>query len=301
MIIANPIYDAVFKYLLEDKDIARDLLSAILGEQITSIEVKPQEQTGTVADNLIILYRVDFKAIIKTKTNETKKILIELQKAKHPLDVSRFRRYLGDNYRKPDVTEYKAGKPVSRTLPIVTVYFLGFKLPHMHDAPIVKVSNTYTNAGTGVPLGKTTPFLEQLTHTGFAVQIPLLKPKLKSRLEQLLLVFSQDFVTDDRHRLEIKSVSDDPLMNRIINRLHRGILSEELQEQMNFEDEYEEELLNRTRKIESLQQAFDKATKATYEANKATEVALGQVEEERKAKETALDEIKRLLDLLDKK
>ena len=33
MIIANPIYDVVFKYLLEDADIARDLLSTILGRR----------------------------------------------------------------------------------------------------------------------------------------------------------------------------------------------------------------------------------------------------------------------------
>ena len=32
MIIANPIYDVVFKYLLEDVEIARELLSTILGE-----------------------------------------------------------------------------------------------------------------------------------------------------------------------------------------------------------------------------------------------------------------------------
>jgi hypothetical protein len=30
LIIANPLYDVVFKYLLEDIDIARELLSTIL-------------------------------------------------------------------------------------------------------------------------------------------------------------------------------------------------------------------------------------------------------------------------------
>lgn len=34
MIIANPIYDVVFKDLLEDIEIARELLSTILGEEI---------------------------------------------------------------------------------------------------------------------------------------------------------------------------------------------------------------------------------------------------------------------------
>jgi hypothetical protein len=31
ILIANPIYDVVFKYLLEDIDIAKELLSTILG------------------------------------------------------------------------------------------------------------------------------------------------------------------------------------------------------------------------------------------------------------------------------
>ena len=43
MIIANPIYDVVFKYLLEDAEIARDLLSTILGEEVVQLEFKPQE------------------------------------------------------------------------------------------------------------------------------------------------------------------------------------------------------------------------------------------------------------------
>ncbi|MEY4205136.1 MAG: hypothetical protein RL013_2840, partial [Bacteroidota bacterium] len=36
MIIANPLYDVVFKYLLEDIEIAKELLAAILGEDIVS-------------------------------------------------------------------------------------------------------------------------------------------------------------------------------------------------------------------------------------------------------------------------
>ncbi|TAG21669.1 MAG: hypothetical protein EAZ32_04550 [Cytophagia bacterium] len=48
MIIANPLYDVVFKYLLEDLEIARELLAIILGQEVLSIEVKPQE---TIAEN----------------------------------------------------------------------------------------------------------------------------------------------------------------------------------------------------------------------------------------------------------
>jgi hypothetical protein len=38
MFIANPTYDVVFKYLLEDKKVAKLLLSAILEKEVIDIE-----------------------------------------------------------------------------------------------------------------------------------------------------------------------------------------------------------------------------------------------------------------------
>ena len=43
MLIANPIYDAVFKYLLEDNKIAKLLIGAIIGEKIETLDFRPQE------------------------------------------------------------------------------------------------------------------------------------------------------------------------------------------------------------------------------------------------------------------
>lgn len=43
MIIANPIYDTVFKFLMEDKRIARTILSALLKEDIVKVEMRPHE------------------------------------------------------------------------------------------------------------------------------------------------------------------------------------------------------------------------------------------------------------------
>ena len=44
MILANPIYDVVFKYLLEDLEIAKELLSTILAVKVVNIAVKSQEE-----------------------------------------------------------------------------------------------------------------------------------------------------------------------------------------------------------------------------------------------------------------
>ncbi len=46
MLIANPIYDSVFKFLLEDLNIARRFLSTIIGEDIVELTVQSLEQSA---------------------------------------------------------------------------------------------------------------------------------------------------------------------------------------------------------------------------------------------------------------
>ncbi|MBF0103334.1 MAG: hypothetical protein HQK77_20730, partial [Desulfobacterales bacterium] len=45
MQIANPIYDSVFKYLMEDISAANVILSSIIGEEIEILALSPQEFT----------------------------------------------------------------------------------------------------------------------------------------------------------------------------------------------------------------------------------------------------------------
>ena len=48
MHIANPMYDAIFKHLLEDTVSARLIIGAILGEEIEALELVPQESAVRV-------------------------------------------------------------------------------------------------------------------------------------------------------------------------------------------------------------------------------------------------------------
>ena len=91
MIIANPIYDVVFKKMMENERVAKYFIGTLLGETIEHIEVKPQEYTyeGEFKENdpkkyeiieerirkryNIWVYRLDFIATIKTETGEQKK------------------------------------------------------------------------------------------------------------------------------------------------------------------------------------------------------------------------------------
>ena len=69
------------------------------------------------------------------------------QKAKEVFDVMRFRRYLGDNYRKEDDVLNEQGILEKSPLPIVTIYFLGFRLDNIQNA-VVKINRVYQDAIT---------------------------------------------------------------------------------------------------------------------------------------------------------
>ena len=66
MEIANPIYDVVFKYLMEDNDIARLIISTIIKQKVVSLEFRPQERTVELKPGSLTVYRLDFSAKIET-------------------------------------------------------------------------------------------------------------------------------------------------------------------------------------------------------------------------------------------
>lgn len=63
-IIANPIYDVVFKFMMEDDRVARMLLSALLKKEIVELQMRQHEYTA-MTQSRISLFRMDFPAKIK--------------------------------------------------------------------------------------------------------------------------------------------------------------------------------------------------------------------------------------------
>ena len=62
--IANPIYDSVFKYLMEDERVARTLLSALLKKEVVSVEMRRNEYAN-VGRRDISMFRIDFGAKVR--------------------------------------------------------------------------------------------------------------------------------------------------------------------------------------------------------------------------------------------
>ena len=191
MIIANPIYDVVFKRLMENDKVAKFFIGTLLDEVVESVELKPQE--FTYVDQLagLAVFRLDFIAVIQTKNGGTKKVLIEIQKARNQIDLMRFRNYLAEQYKKEDTIDDE-----KTILPITTIYILGFKLPKIKTA-CIHVERQYRDLINNSIIGEKSEFIEKLTHDSYIVQVERITDRYKSRLDKLLSVFEQSNFIDE--------------------------------------------------------------------------------------------------------
>ena len=239
MTIANPIYDTVFKYLMEDNRIARTILSALLKEDIVEVEMRPHEYTNGQKESLSI-FRIDFGATIVKPTGERQLILIELQKSWLPTETLRFRQYLGVHYQNPknmvrDSTDHHA-------IPMVAVYLLGHTVGEI-DEPVIYVRHQSLDYnGRVITKGMPNGFVDSLNHDSIIVQIPRLHGRINNRLDKVLSIFDQRNISpDSEHYL---SISDDAYeaadgdMQPILHRLLMAAASVKMRQDMNVEDEY---------------------------------------------------------------
>lgn len=191
MVIANPIYDVVFKRIMENERVAKFFIGTLLNQSVETVEVRPQE--FTYADELagLSVFRLDFIATIKTDSGEHRKILVEIQKARNGIDLMRFRNYLAEQYKKEDQVQNE-----KTALPITTIYILGFILPEI-DTPCMKVERNYKDLVNNTVIEKKSDFIEKLTHDSFIVQVNRITDRYQTRLDKLLSIFEQSHFTDE--------------------------------------------------------------------------------------------------------
>jgi len=192
MLIANPIYDVVFKKMMENERVAKFFISTLLEKNIETVEVKPQEFTYTSELAGLAVFRLDFIATIKTDDGEYTKVLIEIQKAKNEIDLMRFRNYLAEQYKKEDIIDNE-----KVILPNTTIYILGFKLPEI-EVPCLKVERNYIDLVNNKVIDTKSAFVEKLTHNSFIVQVDRITNRYQTSLDKLLSIFEQKNFSDDR-------------------------------------------------------------------------------------------------------
>ena len=211
--VANPIYDVVFKYLMQNDRVARLLIGRITGLALQSLTVSPQETVvrrtpdAPVHEPPLTLLRMDFAARVQTEDGAERQVLIEIRKASAPTVIERFRRYLGQQIGSRDnILTHPSGR--TEAVPIVTIYFLGYNLDELSDEAVIDVCPRVTERRTGRELAASHPLVEGIHHRSHIIQIPRLTSRRRDELERLLAIFDQGLVKGngrgDAHVLTIE-------------------------------------------------------------------------------------------------
>jgi hypothetical protein len=287
MIIANPIYDVVFKRLMQNSRIARFFIETLTGESLEVIDLDPQELVYTTGQQLFSIFRYDFIATVKTTEGEYKKVLIEIQKAKNAIDLMRFRRYLGEQYKKDEEAQ-KGQEKSNNPLVIIPIYLLGFDLPGI-AAAAVKVERNYIDLLTHKTIAEKSYFIERLSHDCYVVQMSKIHTKLHTDLEELLSIFEQtNFVDENGIIKEYKHEIRNEVVKSMVDMLH--YVGTDPAEKKEIEVEQEawrtiNAMIGDTNKELAMQ--LERTIKALDEERNVRE-------EERKAKEALISELAEL-------
>ena len=274
MEIANPIYDVVFKYMMEDNTVAKLVVSSIIGEEVLELDPKPQERTREklkigIDDSSLTVYRLDFSAKIKIP-NGQKLIHIEMQKASLPTDIPRFRRYLGEQYIDPSNNISTPDGAVG--LQIYCIYFLGKDLGI--DAPVLEINSQVKDVATSEIIVTRSDFIDSLHHKSWVVQINCLKARRRNELEELLAVFDQGNITKDWHILNVSEEDFPEKFRPIIRRLKSAASDSKVKKQMKAEDEFVRYLqdcirVERDKVIEEKDKTIEEKDKSLAEKDKS--------------------------------
>ena len=237
--VANPIYDCVFKFLMEDERIAKTVLSALLKKEVVSVEMRRHEHPNVTRDK-ISMFRIDFAAQVKEDDGTVRLILIELQKTWVDTETLRFRRYLAAQYNAEE-NMVKDGELKGYAVPMISVYLLGHRVGDIDKAVVYVTHNAFDYDGKVVEGGMQDPFINSLIHDSIIVQIPLLHGKINNRLDRVLSVFDQsqrDAKNQQIVCLDEKEYAGDSDMMYILHRLGLAAMDADVRQEMNDEDEF---------------------------------------------------------------
>ena len=243
MRIANPMYYAAFKYLMDDQAAARLLVGAVLDEEVVSLQALPEERSArpspVPSGEMLTLRRVDFAATVRTAGDERLRVLVlvEVQKARFIDEVMQFR------------GNYDVGAD-GRQRPLRAIYILG-ECPPRTTATVLRVAaREYADGVSGERLCEREEFVEALSHDCRVVPVPLPVSRRRTDLERLLSVFDQQLqVPGDRHLLEVNVREIPERYDPVLRRLEEAAASVEVTDSMALEDEVTETWGRMTREI----------------------------------------------------
>ena len=304
MHIANPIYDVVFKFMMEDDKVAKAFLSAIIREEVVELDFASKEHTIRVPvrkkkereketteepSSSYTVCRFDFSAKISLPDGGFKTVLIELQKAKLASDITRFRRYLGSHYQKEENAED------GKVRQIYCIFLLGHDID-IPGRPVICVDTEVKDLTTDEKLDGSNEFIQGLHHRSWIVQIRQLKRRRRNDLEKVLAVFDQENRTGNKYVLNVNEDDFPEAYRPIVRRLRMAAESEDVRTEMEMEDDYLKELQDKERLAEERGLIIEEQKKEIEEKDKTLAVKDKVIEK----KDKALKEKDKTLEIKDK-
>ena len=322
MIIANPIFDSVFKYLLQNLESAQLLIELVTRQNIETIIpinkdfIKANRKKIHFNDKYLkeVLKenRLDFACTIKNEKGEEKTIIIELQRTNLKTDLVRFRRYIGSHYLQSQAFNSKDQTEPLEPLEIQGIYFLGEGDRYTKDHLATITLPVTFDFDTNQPINKKSPFIQKLTHSIIVINIPALNnPKHQdSELFKILQIFNQENVVMNTKAqfIEIDEAQFPTKFRPLLQRLNADALDPDIALLLESEALVEE---SRNREIREYQKRQEKSQeqnkklhesllnerKAKIEAQRKQEEAQRKQEEaQRKQEEAQRNSIKMALE-----
>jgi DNA repair exonuclease SbcCD nuclease subunit len=280
MKIANPMYDVVFKYLVEDVECAKLLLGELIQKEIIECELLHNEiPTDGLTDQNSGVLKMDFKALVKTNQGKQLLVIIEVQKALRETNLLRFRQYLGSQYANKNNYYIEGHKKIP--FPILPIYILGYNIGLDNSVPIIKISPTCYDYTEGDKLSVESAFVESLNHDMIIIQTKVLKKSRRSLLESFLSNFNPEV----EHFLDINPKDFDRKYVSLLKRLEEATMKKEIVEIMQRENLLQEEWDNMVLALEKERSQKEEERRQKEEERNQKEDERRQKEEERRQKE----------------
>ena len=280
--VANPIYDSVFKFLMEDERIAKTVLSALLKKEVVSVEMRRHEHPNITRDN-ISMFRIDFAARVMQDDGSTRLVLIELQKTWLSTETLRFRRYLAAQYNaEENMLKESNSETGPYAIPMIAIYLLGHRIGDIDKAVVYVNHKALDYDGKEIENGENDPFINSLTHDSIIVQIPLLHGKINNKLDRVLSVFDQSQRDDSNQhiiRLDINNYEGDSELMHLVHRLGLAAMNASVRQEMDDEDEFFSAIESRDTQLMQMNKRLSETTSQLNEATSQLNETTSQLNE----------------------
>ncbi|MDR2466905.1 MAG: hypothetical protein LBD35_05875 [Prevotellaceae bacterium] len=318
MLIANPIYDVVFEFMMEDEKVAAALISAIIEEEVLSLEParieyaipaapasrnkkkpKKKKKKAVTITNYTVC-RLGFSAHISVPGGQ-KTVHIEMQKAKFASDIMRFRRNIGALHQSSS-NVYKENKTdMTRHIYCIFLIEQDIDLP---DHPIVCADSRVTDAVTNDVIEiSSNRFIDSLHHRSRVIRINWLRKRHRNDLERLLDVFDQKHRwSDDAKFLNVNDAKFPKRYRSVFRRLSLAVVNREIMARMEAEYIFLEDARKWERenaRKDKIIEEYDKMIEV-LEALEEKDRTLEELDRVLEEKDRTLEEIDKALEEKDK-